>query len=315
MSQKAAYIRFCSTAPDLPVFLEPWYLDAAGAAYGSWEVALVERNGQPVAVWPYFVSKKLGLTRSISPPLCKYVGPYLLPEYRTDRKLLATLIDQFPTFGRAEIVLDTRIDDWSLFHQRGWAQTTRYTFHKTRSTSHDFPADLDKRTRAVLRRAAQAIEVQSEELPVESMYELSREPFARQGIPIPYTSAHFRNIYEASVKHRRATCLVARDQSGELHGFLLLLHDRQRSYGLVSAVAEKFRSQNANYLLQQAAIQYTFGELELDTFDFLGSMIPGVAHLFRKMGAQQIPYHLLSRTDGRLLRWVNFLKSELKIRS
>ena len=50
---QAAYRAFCATAPDVPLFAQPWYLDAC-AEGGRWDAVLALENGQPVAALPFF---------------------------------------------------------------------------------------------------------------------------------------------------------------------------------------------------------------------------------------------------------------------
>jgi hypothetical protein len=70
------YRDFCRTAPDVPVFAQPWYLDACSEG-GAWDVALAEENGHVVAALPYFYKQK-GLFRyATMPPFVKWLGPYI----------------------------------------------------------------------------------------------------------------------------------------------------------------------------------------------------------------------------------------------
>ena len=57
MSVHARYHDFCRTAPDVPVFAQPWYLDAC-AAGGTWDVVLAEDGGRVVAALPYFYKQR-----------------------------------------------------------------------------------------------------------------------------------------------------------------------------------------------------------------------------------------------------------------
>ena len=83
MPAKARYYDFCRTAPDVPVFAQPWYLDAC-AEGGNWDVVLAEQKGRVVAALPFFYKHKGPFRYATMPPFVKWLGPYLLPEFRSE---------------------------------------------------------------------------------------------------------------------------------------------------------------------------------------------------------------------------------------
>ena len=125
------YDRFCAAPPaDFPLFMQPWYLDAVCTG-GRWDAAVVEKDGHVIAVWPYFLKKKAGMTYVAMPPLARMMGPYLLPEYRNPRhepRLLEALLDQLPQLSAFEQDLNYTATNWLPMYWRGFRQTTRYTY-------------------------------------------------------------------------------------------------------------------------------------------------------------------------------------------
>jgi len=59
--QKEKYILFCQEENAIPIFSQPWWLDAV-CDYGYWDVAIVERGGQIWATMPYYIRKRYGFT-------------------------------------------------------------------------------------------------------------------------------------------------------------------------------------------------------------------------------------------------------------
>ena len=98
MTAGKTYRLLAAQAPDLPLFMQPWYLDAV-CGEGNWGVAIVQRDGRPVAAMPWFLKKK-GIWEYVAMPvLGKFHGPYLLPEYRRlneEHRIYAELIEQLP---------------------------------------------------------------------------------------------------------------------------------------------------------------------------------------------------------------------------
>jgi hypothetical protein len=92
------YRQFAAQTPDLPLFLQPWYLDVV-CVNGIWDAAVVQKNGRAVAVLPYFLKQKMGWQYVTMPPFCKQMGPFLAAEFRQpdwEVKLYEALIQELP---------------------------------------------------------------------------------------------------------------------------------------------------------------------------------------------------------------------------
>ena len=313
MSQKAAYAEFCATAPDLPVFMEPWYLDALCEAYGTWEVIVLRRGERIVAAWPYFVKRKFGIRYSVPPPFCKYVGPYFLPPYRADQRVVAELTELFPTFGAVEVSTHPELHDWTPFYQNNWTQTTRYTYRIRQEDWPDWEKNLPKKVRKRLQQVRESVFVETVEN-YGQLYELFSESFDRKNIPVPLSHDHLRSVDTALQSHHRRKIFLARDAAGTVHGMSYVCWDKRCTYVLFSGNPQIGRQSHANYILIERTLKFAFEENYSDYYDFLGSMLSGVVERNRKMGGRRTSYHLLTRTDSRPVRWYQFLKNELKIR-
>ena len=77
--QKHDYRLYSKRNVKLPLFHQPWWLDALASANGSsWDVALSRSNdGNIIAAWPYFRGLKLGMNISLSPVLGSYLGIWI----------------------------------------------------------------------------------------------------------------------------------------------------------------------------------------------------------------------------------------------
>ena len=94
-SNKLRYKEFISNFEDISVFSQPWWLDLV-CGPDNWDVALVERDGRPVATLPYFIKKKWFLKVLTQPPLTQVIEPLFAvkPENDSDKKskLMSELI-------------------------------------------------------------------------------------------------------------------------------------------------------------------------------------------------------------------------------
>src|SRR6185312_12801223 len=72
MGNKSIYKKICEQKVSLPVFLQPWWLDAV---CGEWDVEIAKKGEQVTGVWPYAIVKKAGVTILRNPRLTPYLGP------------------------------------------------------------------------------------------------------------------------------------------------------------------------------------------------------------------------------------------------
>ena len=106
MDSRQRYAIFCAQIPDLPVFMEPWYLDALAP---GWQVVLLERGGMDVAAWPYYPKKKGPFRYVTMPLLVRMMGPVFHPDFDNDRqryKLIPAL--SIPTISEFPDILEVK---------------------------------------------------------------------------------------------------------------------------------------------------------------------------------------------------------------
>jgi hypothetical protein len=307
MTNQAVYRSFAAGAPDLPLFLEPWYLDAV-CAEGVWDVALVEKEGRIVAAWPYFLKKKWCWVYVAMPRLCKFLGPYLLPEYRNlngETRLYEALMVQFPT-GLAAFQQDLNysVANWLPMYWRGFRQTTRYSYTLSLASSEVSIFENISRNYRQKIRAAEAKLVVVSDRPVSELLRLVVLSFARQGLPAPLTSDFFTRLYE--VLESRGCCrlfFAVDPTSGAVHSGALLAWDSGSAYYLVSGDDPVLRASGSALLLKWEAIRYAKNVLKAPVFDFEGSMIRAIETGRRDFGAQQKPYFRVQCEWSPVWRW------------
>ena len=60
-SNKERYYNFCNSGKDVPLFLQPWWMNAVCKAKDWWEVFLYEENDEIKGVFICNIVKKTGL--------------------------------------------------------------------------------------------------------------------------------------------------------------------------------------------------------------------------------------------------------------
>jgi hypothetical protein len=312
MHQRNQYQSFAAEAPDLPLFLQPWYLDAVCEG-GTWDAALVQKNGRAVAALPYFLKQKLGWRYVTMPQLCKQMGPYLLPEYRElkwEMRLYEELIGQLPRgLAAFEQNFNYQVNNWLPFYWKGFKQTTLYSYVLSLESSEELIfKNIEKNYRQKIRAAETRLTVQ-DDLPLSELHRLVGMSFERQGLESPISFPFLQKLYAALSEHHACKLFFASDPvTGQLHSAALLAWDNTSAYYLMSGDDPGLRASGAAVLLKWAAIRYVKNELGLPCFDFEGSMMRGVEQGRRDFGAQQRPYFRVRHEWSSLWKWGKLLR-------
>ena len=82
MTPKEAYQIFCKKEKEIPLFSQPWYLDAL-CGKSNWDILLVKRGNDIAATMPILKNKKYGFSLSRMPMLTMYLGPYFPEKFRS----------------------------------------------------------------------------------------------------------------------------------------------------------------------------------------------------------------------------------------
>ena len=142
---KERYIHLSKTIDNLPLFHQPWWLDAV-TPDNKWDVCLTfDKMGNVTGVLPYCIEQKWGLTMSRMPPLTPYLGPWIADYHGQKRhglyswqmKILKELIRQVPGFHYAAWKFQPQIKNWYPFYLHDYQQSTAYTYILENITEKD----------------------------------------------------------------------------------------------------------------------------------------------------------------------------------
>jgi hypothetical protein len=146
MSNKQRYIQFCAEHPGIPIFSQPWWLDAV--CPDQWDVVLIEKSNNIIASFPYYKTKIRNIFTHIGmPPLTQKLGPYIVydanktTEYKKigyEHEIYDAIIDALPKSDSFAINFDWKYKNWLPFYWRGFKQTTRYTYILDDISNYDY---------------------------------------------------------------------------------------------------------------------------------------------------------------------------------
>jgi hypothetical protein len=313
MTNQDTYRLFAAKAPDLPLFMQPWFLDAV-CDDGVWEVVLVEKAGRVVAVWPYFIKKKWFWRHIAMPRLCKFMGPYLLPEFRTlndEMRLYEAMLEQLPNnLAAFQQDMNYTVTNWLPWYWRGFRQTTRYSYALSMEQSEEqifqgFAKSYQKK----IRKAREKLELRFD-LPLAELQRLINLSFARQGLAPPLDNDFFQRFYDMLIaNHCGQLFFIVDPATGLTNAAGLLAWDSTAAYLLATGADPALRTSGAQVLLDWETIRFTKNELKLPVYDFEGSMIRTIETGRRDYGAYQKQYFRIQHEWSALWKWGKTLVS------
>lgn len=309
MSNKSLYHEFCRQVPDLPVFAQPWYLDAVCEG-GEWGAAVVQHGEQPAAAMPWFLKQKGPFRYLAMPYFCKHLGPYLHPGFRElkfEHKFYEQLIEQLPSVHAIKQEFHPSVTNWLPFYWRGFRQTTRYTYQLSlREGLQAVYKGFNRNVRRNIKKAEKELHIRHGMAP-EDFHRMVLLSFERQGLPPPHSPEFFLRHDAALAQHKSRAIFCAEDGHGRIHSAAYLIWDGQSSYYHLSGDDPELRDSGAGLLLIREALRYTHEVLQLPTFDFEGSMIPNIEAIRRQFGGRQAPYFRVWKYNSKIYWFVDGL--------
>lgn len=311
--QQSTYRLHAPAVDGLPIFAEPWWLDAAAGPDG-WSACNVIENGTPLALMPYSIRRRFRLRIVGQPPLTPALGPLLAPisgpnfkRLSLEKELMGNLIAQLPPFDLFRQTWSPSIINWMPFYWAGFEQTTRYTYQlKEIRNEAALWQGMKGSVRSDIKKAVSRFGlsvIQSDD--IEEFTRLHTQVFARQGLHSPHAPDLLRRLDHACRIRNRRTIFMAQDQTGATYAGVYVVWDRKAAYYLLGGSVPHLRHTGAVSLCLWEAVRAMSDVAPV--FDFEGSMIEGIERSFRAFGGDQVPYmsvrKVTSRTARSLMSW------------
>lgn len=260
------------------VYANSWYLDVASP---GWDALILDDYE---AIMPLTWKRKMGIRYLFQPYFTQQLG--ILASTPQTHSLVKEFLVAIPTkFRYVNIQLNTanEMDDLP-----GWGIEQRVTHHLHLGSQHDLLQNAyNTNRRRDLRKAMDAgltvSELWDPELIISGM---KRELAARTGLKDRDWQLLI-NLMNTARTHRCASSFGAYAAGRLLSAETFLIWGRYVIYWAGFTTAEGRELGSSTLVFDHVVRQFAGQEL---TFDFEGSMIPGVARFFRSFGAKEVPY-------------------------
>jgi len=307
LTNRASYT---SIAAQLPLFYRPWWLDAVCA--GSWDVAMVhDEQGNITAVFPYHTERKWMFNLMRLPTLTPYLGPAFfypagiregLSRWDWEEEQIDALLKQLPSCDYYHFHTLPGFTNFLPFLHRGYSNSNRMTYRiDLRQSEAEMLEKMQKRRRRYIRNADKDLQVVDGKPYLEAFFQLHRRTFEKKNEAYHYSRPFIEKLMQEA-EQQTSAAFWAVLQDGQPQGMLWVVYDHKCMYQLLSAYTEQQTNHAAVSLLTWHAITQA-KKMGLETFDFEGSIHPGIEPFFRKFGGDRVGYLAFERHRSRLWKW------------
>ena len=300
LSMKEKYHQLCNTPNSIPIFSQDWWLNIV-CSKEKWDVLLIEEKGHIKAALPIYIPCK-GIISM--PPMTQTMGPWFAPNSKDTKYtkrlgeqqvLSKQLIEQLPTHSIFLQNFHHTITDWLPFYWAGYQQTTRYTYRLLNIKQKEMLwNNMSTNIRRNIIKANEKFRITVQKgISIEAFLKVQEQTFERQKITNKTDLGVLTQLIQICRERNQGDLWGGYDEKGLLHAAVFIVWQDNTAWYLAGGGNPILRKSGAHSLVLWEAIHHVSSFV--DTFDFEGSMIPGVERFFREFGAIQTPYFTISK--------------------
>ncbi len=297
--EHSTWDQFVNNSPQGTIFHTSYWLAASGEDFVIYGVFQGQRL---VAGLPLIRQElKFGIKSAGHPALTPYLGVLFGPKdgkyvhrISSEKEISRAIAKRIKEdFGVINFNFPPGHVDLQPFIWEGFSSSVRYTYILRLDDLKQVWVDMDETRRRNIRRAEKDGIYVEDDADFGELFALVEKTFERQGMEARFRATAFR-YNEVLEKKGQCQSFLARNKDGIPLAGVYIVWDWNRSYYLLGGYDPKRSHHGASALAMWAAIRFTKEELELNEFDFEGSMIPAVEQFFRKFGGRLTPYYSVS---------------------
>jgi lipid II:glycine glycyltransferase (peptidoglycan interpeptide bridge formation enzyme) len=305
LPNKEPYKQFCAQRADVPLFLQPWWLDVVCA---DWDVALAKKGDDITGVWPYPIEKKMGVPMIRTPRMTPYLGPYIffpkdLKASNVDgyeHEVLTELVQQLPDAKVWHLAMQPGFKQVGILKAKGLKQQVQQTFLIDLAADEaTLFANMKENMRRNIKAAEKEITITEDKGCLKELYEFSTATLSAKGKANTFSLNELKKLFDACTANNAGTLYVAKKED-QVAAVIWNAWDEKNSYYLMGAQNPATDNYKAMSALLWHAIKAA-KQIGCETFDLEGSMDPGVERFFRGFGGRRELYMVLLKNDS--LTW------------
>ena len=303
MPEKQKYAQWLAQQPNVPVFLQPWWMDAVSIGK-HWEAKVWEENGEVIAAMPYLLRQRLWMRYIVMPQKTQLAGAWLAND--TEPATIADAIDRHLkslhlTYYYQQFPIHSPIPP--LLANRGYTIATRVTYRiEDCSDVERVIAGYNRNKQRQLKKSAH-FTLRQDDISPQAFFRFHQSALTAQGKVINYSEPFVTQLLSAAQQHQQGTVLTLysnQTASPTLIAAAIYVWDSDAVHYLMAAQHPDFQHLGLMARLVTEGIRLAHNRHL--AFDFEGSMIPGVAKHFAQFGAIPATYCSVERYFNPIFR-------------
>lgn len=282
MNNKERFRKFCATHAVVPVFSNPFWLDAVAE---NWDVALIcESESRIIAALPYCLKGNLFTKRIYLPDVSFYQSVLFFTDVDKNmkQKLTEQLAQQLPKTVKSYFKFLPEHTAISLV-KSGFENEAYGTYIILK----DQTLNLSSNHKRNIQRGTKLNYTILESINTELSFSLLTSTFIRQKIKTKISLTEFEKINTLVKKHHAGNTFDCLDGHKNLLASAFIVEDTDSVYYLFGGYDTAFKNSGAmTYLLHYIIQDALQRKLE---FNFCGSSKKSIATYFEGFGAQKTP--------------------------
>ncbi len=297
----------------IPVFCQKWWLDIIAPNY---DFVFAEKGDEITGLWAYQTETKMGVKLMRTPLLTPYLGPVVF--YPGDLKpaaadnfqheVVGALYKKLPPVEVMNLNIAPEIVQVGLFKNNGLNCTARQTFYIDLNQGEEtIFADFKESTRRNIKQGEKSISVLRDDSLLPLLFNFYEHTLTgKKGKSVHFDYNLMQRLYSACTENN-AGCVWVAKSGDDVLAMIWQVWDKEKSYYLMGAKNNLQNENNAMPCLLWHAIKHA-KTLGCTTFDFEGSMDPGVERFFRTFGATRKMYLQLTKNTSKVWKLKELLR-------
>ncbi len=284
LGNKSTYKALCETeGSGIPLFLQYWWMETVCRGK-QWDVLMAyDEAGEPMAALPYLIGSRWGFKYVLQPQLTQFNGPWYRPDClhsEADRQLVSGMKDmKLKLFCQNFAPGIQPSHHWDTYEIK---ERRTYRLNDISDAQRVFDGfDKSRRQRQILR--AEKLLTPDEGLTPELFADFHAAYWHSRGQRDLVPHDFMVRVMSAALAREQGILMGLRDAQGVLQAARFVVLDSESAYSLLSALNPEGHHNGASPLLFWLIIQRLAGRTR--SFDFEGSMDPGIAFSYSLYGA------------------------------
>ena len=298
MTNKERYTEWVAKQEYVPLFMQPWWMDAVCAGK-QWDVLLAEdETGEIIGAMPYLLRKRAWFKYIVMPQQTQIGGIWVTSEATADKwktaEVCRIIKEQMDQMGLAYYYQQYLPGSLCVDAMRGLGFKTKERVTYRVEDLSDLDALLASFSKNKKRQLQKALSLHIERgMEIEDFYRFHSHCLASRKRKISY-SREFLLVLERKAK-RLGQCeiLSVCNADGQVYAAAFLVWDKHYMYYLIPAYDPAFGDSGAGALLVLEAIK--LAREKQVRFDFEGSMERGTAKHYKQFGSTPTTYYSVEK--------------------